>query len=102
MGTGSIRNLIAARAVGVEPFARVLYRDPLDEASGPFARPRDRWRATVSRAAEAGSSLNGSDETDESGAGAVADPPRFAMTRSLFPRLVHGRGFTFTNREKPR
>jgi hypothetical protein len=100
MSTGSIRNLIVARAVSVEPFTRVLYRDPLDEASGPFARPRDRWRATVSRAAETRPGLNGDDGTDASGAG--ADQPRFALTGSLFPRLVHGRGFTFTNQEKPR
>jgi hypothetical protein len=47
MSTGSIRNLIIARAVSVEPLARALYRDPLDAAGRSFARPADRWQKTA-------------------------------------------------------
>ena len=62
MSTGSIRNLIIARAVSVEPFARALYRDPLDEAGRPFVRPTDRWQKSAARAAYASSTID--DESD--------------------------------------
>ncbi len=64
MSTGSIRNLIIARAVSVEPFTRALYRDPLDGAGRPFARPGDRWQRAASSAARAGAAEEVEDEAD--------------------------------------
>jgi hypothetical protein len=63
MSTGSIRNLIIARAASIDPFARALYRDPLDGAAPLFARPADRWQKAA-RAAQASPALDIDDDAN--------------------------------------
>jgi hypothetical protein len=63
MSTGSIRNLIIARAVSVEPLTRALCRDPLDGTARPFARPDDRWHRTAARAGLGGGAADEPDVT---------------------------------------
>lgn len=51
MTTSLIRNMVFARAMSVEPFARALCPDACGVAGHPFARSTDRWRSTARRAA---------------------------------------------------
>ena len=53
-----LHSLVMARAMSVEPIARLLYPDPLDPAGQPFARSQDRWRSTATRAALANTHLH--------------------------------------------
>ena len=52
-----IRNVVFARAMVVEPFARAICPDPLDYTRRPFTRSEDRWRQAAGRAAKTSSSL---------------------------------------------
>ena len=51
MTNGLFRNLILARASGVEPIAHALCPDHLDTDRGPFSRPSNRWQRAAQRAA---------------------------------------------------
>jgi hypothetical protein len=46
-----LHSLVIARAMSVEPIARLLCPDPLGFAVRPFVRSQDRWRTTATRAA---------------------------------------------------
>jgi hypothetical protein len=64
MTNALIRNIVFARAMVVEPFARAICPDPLDYGRRPFARSQDRWRQV------AGPNAGSAAETPES-----ANPP---------------------------
>ena len=64
MSSGLIRNLILARAIGVEPIARALCPDPLDIEKEPFAGASERWRRAAVRAARASSSIDDDQSPD--------------------------------------
>jgi hypothetical protein len=51
MTDGLIRNMVFARAMSVEPIARVLCPDPCGVAGQPFIRSQDRWQSVATRAA---------------------------------------------------
>jgi hypothetical protein len=80
-----IRNLITARAIGVEPIARALYPDPLDSVEPTFSRSKDRLHRAARRAAE------GSSAADIDGVTTLArtpDAPWHARISALFLLLA--------------